>query len=122
MRIRFGKACFILGFVLAPLAFAVGPGNTAEPADIKTTTGVVTAIEDRGTIIIYGSLKFYPAVEIRRKHQWPRPGVPEWIRIGSEVSISYYERGFDRYFLDLVRPGEKFPVKEAVESALRTPH
>jgi hypothetical protein len=72
---------------------------------IMTVTGEVTNIN--GMIITLDKTKiFYPAIEIN---------VPDWAVKGSKVSMSYYTKNYKKYYYEIVKPGEKYKVKETIE-------
>jgi hypothetical protein len=72
---------------------------------IMTVTGEVTNIN--GMIITLDKTKiFYPAIEIN---------VPDWAVQGSKVSMSYYTKNYKKYYYEIVKPGEKYKVKETIE-------
>jgi hypothetical protein len=119
-RMRTFLSLVIVGIVLGWAV--VGSSSAAEPPAISTTTGVVTSIEeDRAVLVIYGSMAFYPGEKIANKHRGERGPIPDWVKVGSEVSLSYYVLGGNRFYLDVVEPGQGFPVKEEVEVGRETP-
>ena len=70
-----------------------------------TVTGEVTNIN--GMVITLDKTKiFYPAIEIN---------VPDWAAQGSKVSMSYYTKNYKEYYYEIVKPGEKYKVKETIE-------
>jgi hypothetical protein len=72
---------------------------------IMTVTGEVTNIN--GMIITLDKTKiFYPAIEIN---------VPDWAVQGAKVSMSYYTKNYKKYYYEIVKPGEKYKVKETIE-------
>ena len=102
--------------------WAVGSSSAADPPRISITTGVVTSIEEeRGVLVIYGTMPFYPGEKVARKLRGERGPIPDWVRVGSNVSLSYYMEGGNRFYLDVVEPGQGFPVKEALEQGRETP-
>ena len=77
----------------------------AKSQRIMTVTGEVTTIN--GMIITLDKTKiFYPAIEIN---------VPDWAVKGSKVSMSYYTKNYKKYYYEIVKPGEKYKVKETIE-------
>jgi hypothetical protein len=72
---------------------------------IMTTTGEETNI--KGMVITLGKNNvYYPAIEIN---------VPDFAIVGSKVSLSYHVRNSKNYYYEIVKPGEKFTIKETLE-------
>ena len=70
-----------------------------------TVTGELTNIN--GMVITLDKTKiFYPAIEIN---------VPDWAVQGSKVSMSYYTKNYKKYYYEIIKPGEKYNVKETIE-------
>jgi len=77
----------------------------AKSETIMTVTGEVTNIN--GMVITLDKTKiFYPAIEI---------DVPDWAIVGTKASMSYYTKNYKKYYYEIVKPGEKFKVKETIE-------
>ena len=72
---------------------------------IVTVTGQITQIRGMN-VTLNRSDTFYPAIEIK---------VPDWAVTGAEASLSYYNRDSRNYYYEIVKPGERFPLKEAIE-------
>jgi hypothetical protein len=101
--------------------WAADPGWAGDSLTISTTTGVVTSLdEERCVLVIYGSMDFYPAEKVAKKYQGERGPFPDWVKVGSKVSLSYYVFRGNRFFLDVVKPGEALIIKKELEEAQNT--
>jgi len=96
---------FSLILVSISIVIATGMPAQARSEEIMTITGEVTNI--KGMVITLDKTNiFYPAIEI---------DVPDWAIEGVEVSMSYYTKNYKNYYYEIVKPGEKFDVKETIE-------
>ena len=96
---------FSLILVSISILIATGMPAQARSEIIMTITGEVTNI--KGMVITLDKAAiFYPAIEI---------DVPDWAIKGVKVSMSYYTKNYKQYYYEIVKPGEKFKVKETIE-------
>ena len=101
------RRLILCSLILACISIVISPGMPAQARSetIMTVTGEVTNIN--GMIITLDKTKiFYPAIEIN---------VPDWAVQGSKVSMSYYTKNYKKYYYEIVKPGEKYTVKETIE-------
>ena len=97
----------LCSLILACIFIVISPDMPAQARSerIMTVTGEVTNIN--GMVITLDKTKvFYPAIEIN---------VPDWAAQGSKVSMSYYTKNYKEYYYEIVKPGEKYKVKETIE-------
>jgi len=96
---------FSLILVSISIVLSTGMPVQARSEKIMTITGEVTNI--KGMVITLNKTTiFYPAIEI---------DVPDWAIKGVRVSMSYYTKNYKKYYYEIVKPGEKFKVKETIE-------
>ena len=96
-----------LSLILASISIVLSTGAPAQIRGeiIMTITGEVTNIN--GMVITLDKTKvFYPAISI---------DVPDWAIVGAKASMSYYTKSYKKYYYEIVKPGEKFKVKETIE-------
>jgi hypothetical protein len=101
------RRLILCSLILACISIVILTGMPAQARSeiIMTVTGEVTNIN--GMIITLDKTKiFYPAIEIN---------VPDWAVQGSKVSMSYYTKNYKKYYYEIVKPGEKYKVKETIE-------
>jgi len=96
---------FSLILVSISIVISTGVPAQARSEKIMTITGGVTNI--KGMVITLDKTNiFYPAIEI---------AIPDWAIKGAKVSMSYYTKNYKKYYYEIVKPGEKFKVKETIE-------
>ena len=101
------KRLILFSLILASVSIVISTGVTAQARSeiITTITGEVTNIN--GMVITLDKTKiFYPAIPIN---------VPDWAIVGAKASMSYYIKNYKKYYYEIVKPGEKYKVKETVE-------
>ena len=101
------RRLILCSLILACISIVISTGMPAQARSerIMTVTGEVTNIN--GMVITLDKTKiFYPAIEIN---------VPDWAAQGSKVSMSYYTKNYKKYYYEIVKPGEKYKVKETIE-------
>jgi hypothetical protein len=101
------KRLILFSLILASVSIVISTGVTAQARSeiIMTITGEVTNIN--GMVITLDKTKiFYPAIEIN---------FPDWAVQGAKVSMSYYTKNYKNYYYEIVKPGERYKVKETVE-------
>ena len=101
------RRLIFLSLIMVSISIVLSTGAPAQARSktIMTITGEVTNI--KGMVITLDKTKiFYPAIEI---------DVPDWAIKGSKVSMSYYTKNYKNYYYEIVKPGEKFKVKETIE-------
>jgi hypothetical protein len=101
------KRVILFSLILASISIVISTGVPvqARSEKIMTIIGEVTNI--KGMVITLDKTKiFYPAIEI---------DVPDWAIKGAKVSMSYYTKNYKEYYYEIVKPGEKFKVKETIE-------
>jgi hypothetical protein len=101
------RKLILFSLILVSISIVIATGMPAQARSeiIMTITGEVTNI--KGMVITLDKTNiFYPAIEI---------DVPDWAIEGVKVSISYYTKNYKNYYYEIVKPGEKFNVKETIE-------
>jgi len=101
------KRLILFSLILAFISIVISTGVTAQARSekIMTITGGITNI--KGMVITLDRTKiFYPAVEI---------DIPDWAIVGSKVSMSYYTKNYKKYYYEIVKPGERYKVRETIE-------
>ena len=101
------RRLILFSLILASVSIVISTGVTAQARSeiIMTITGEVTNI--KGVVITLDKTKiFYPAIPIN---------VPDWAIEGAKASMSYYTRSYKNYYYEIVKPGEKYTVKETIE-------
>jgi len=101
------RRLILFSLILVSISIVISTGVPAQARSeiIMTITGEVTNI--KGMVITLDKTKiFYPAIEI---------DVPDWAIKGAKVSMSYYTKNYKQYYYEIVKPGEKFKVKETIE-------
>ena len=77
---------------------------------IYTITGKIQDIQ--GQVII-----LEPGKKLRPFHE---VDIPDWAVAGTRATLSYVVRSRVRYYLEIVRPGEKLNAKEEIKRARKT--
>ncbi|MFZ0449989.1 MAG: hypothetical protein WAL98_12175 [Desulfatiglandaceae bacterium] len=98
--ILFSLMLVSISLSISTVAFTQSTGE-----EIMTITGGVTNIKGM-VLTLDKSNIFYPAIEV---------DVPDWAIVGSKASLSYYVKNYKNYYYEIVKPGEKFKVKETLE-------
>lgn len=101
------RQLILLSLILASISIVIATGVPAQARSeiIMTVTGEVTNI--KGMVITLDKTNiFYPAIEI---------DVPDWAIVGAKVSMSYYTKNYKKYYYEIVKPGERYKVKETIE-------
>jgi hypothetical protein len=98
--ILFSLMLVSISLSISTVAFTQSTGE-----EIMTITGEVTNIKGM-VLTLDKSNIFYPAIEV---------DVPDWAIVGSKASLSYYVKNYKNYYYEIVKPGEKFKVKETLE-------
>ena len=101
------RRLILFSLILVSISILIATGMPAQARSeiIMTITGEVTNI--KGMVITLDKTTiFYPAIEIN---------VPDWAVQGSKVSMSYYTKNYKKYYYEIVKPGEKFKVKETIK-------
>jgi len=101
------RRLIFLSLIMVSISIVLSTGAPAQARSeiIMTITGEVTNI--KGMVITLDKTKiFYPAIEI---------DIPDWAIKGSKVGMSYYTKNYKQYYYEMVKPGEKFKVKETIE-------
>ena len=96
-----------LSLILVSISIVLSTGAPAQIRGeiIMTITGEVTNMN--GMVITLDNTKiFYPAIPIN---------VPDWAIVGAKASMSYYTNNYKNYYYEIVKPGERYKVKETVE-------
>ena len=96
-----------LSLIMVSISIVLSTGAPAQARSeiIMTITGEVTNI-NRMVITLDKTKIFYPAIEI---------DVPDWAIKGAKVSMSYYTKNYKNYYYEIVKPGERYKVKETIE-------
>jgi hypothetical protein len=101
------RRLILFSLILVSISIVISTGVPAQARSetIMTITGEVTNI--KGMVITLDKTNiFYPAIEI---------DIPDWAIKGSKVSMSYDTKNYKKYYYEIVKPGEKFKVKETIE-------
>jgi hypothetical protein len=101
------KKLFLISFILVSISILLSTAASAQSTgeEIATITGGITNI--KGMVITLDKTNvFYPAIEV---------DVPDWAIVSSIASLSYYVKNYKNYYYEIVKPGEKFKVKETLE-------
>jgi hypothetical protein len=102
----------VRGLALAALSamLVTGLSSWATGGTILTTTGRIVRME--GMVVTLSAIgTFYPVKENQ---------IPDWAMPGARASMSYYIKNGRNYYYEIVKPGEKFAVKEALERDQKT--
>jgi len=101
------RRLILFSLILVSISIVISTGVPAQARSekIMTITGEVTNI--KGMVITLDKTKiFYPAIEI---------AVPDWAIVGAKLSMSYYTKSYKKYYYEIVKPGERYKVKETIE-------